>query len=162
MYRDNSIKTIWRTKMKIPYAIAITVTLVLNPMLASAAEGTFCDGAQAPLTTVADFDGNGVVNSKDIAMIAKNVGKKGTYSPLYDRNGDGKLNGIDVHNSSRTMGKTSTTKDREIATASNPCVAAGAEEEATETVTAADAGVTAVDTGTGTQDVNFGGTLGGI
>ncbi|MCK4864145.1 MAG: hypothetical protein KAT06_01850 [Gammaproteobacteria bacterium] len=116
--------------MKIPYTLAITAALILNPLLASAAEGTFCDGLEAPLITVADFDGNGIVNSKDIAMLAKNIGKKGVYSPIFDRNGDGVLNGVDVHNSARTMGQTSTTEEQTIATAADPCAGTGASASA--------------------------------
>lgn len=128
--------------MKIPYSLAIAVTLVLTPLTASAAKGTFCNGVKAPLTEVADFDGNGIVNSKDIAMLAKNVGKKGVYSPVFDRNGDGVLNGIDVHNSTRTMGQTSSTKDQSIATAEDPCAAA-----APAPVVAAPASTTTTSTG---------------
>lgn len=112
--------------MKIPYALAFTA-LFLNPLLASAAtSGTYCEGAVVPLIKVADFDGSGTVNGKDIAMLSKNIGKKGVYSPLFDRDGNGEINVIDLHNATRTMGAPSTPEDQAIAKAEDPCATATA------------------------------------
>ena len=54
--------------------ISFTVTLLIcNPLLAM--ESSTCGQTVAhPLTSVADFDANGIVNGKDIAALAKNIG----------------------------------------------------------------------------------------
>lgn len=99
--------------------VMISVTLLMsNPLLAM--ESSMCGHATAlPLTTVADFDGNGVVNGKDIAALAKHIGKKKDYYALYDRNADGVLNSEDMKLASKDINKTSSNADREIATMYN-------------------------------------------
>lgn len=84
--------------MKILYAVAVTAALALNPLLASAGD------CVAPGTKTADFDSNGVVNGKDISMLAKNVGKKGTYSASLDLNSDGVLDNLDVNIANKNRG----------------------------------------------------------
>ena len=109
---------------KISCTLALTV-LILNPLFVSANEKSSCVKATtAPVTSLADLDANGTVNGKDIALLSKNIGKKkGTYSPLYDRNADGVLDNIDVFLATRDMGKSSTKTDQELATISNAILA---------------------------------------
>ncbi|MDH5600593.1 MAG: hypothetical protein OEY78_04730, partial [Gammaproteobacteria bacterium] len=57
---------------KVPLTFALTVFL-LQPVFVSAEET--CVELNAPVTSVADFDGNGVVNGKDIAILAKQLRK---------------------------------------------------------------------------------------
>lgn len=137
--------------MKIPFILAITTILLSNPMIASADDGASCPELASPVTSVADFDGNGVVNGKDIAILAKHLrksrshrGKKRgfrsrdraskrrnhehashevVYSAMYDRNSDGKVNYIDMFKSTRDMNKESTARDQELATISNAIMA---------------------------------------
>lgn len=102
---------------KITHLLTIAA-LILSPSLVSA--NVSCDDLEAPITSVADFDGNGTVNGKDIAMLAKSMKKKNsTYSALFDRNEDGELDNIDVFLATRDMGKTSTADDQELVTAYN-------------------------------------------
>jgi len=121
--------------------------LILNPLV-SANAAVSCNDLSAPVAIVADFDANGVVNGKDIAVLAKNMGlyqrshnrrsshhrsnknnshrsrhqrsnREATYSALFDRNADGKINSIDMFLATRDMGKTSSTRDQELITAYN-------------------------------------------
>jgi len=141
--------------MKIPYTLAFTV-LFLNPLFVSANETSSCAKATtAPVTSVADLDANGIVNGKDIALLSKNIGKKkGIYSPLFDRNADGKLDNIDVFLATRDMNKNSTKADQELATISNAILAGSytcVEQEQTDTNTNTDT-VVIVNDGEATLD----------
>ena len=95
--------------------IMMSVTLLIsNPLLAM--ESSECGHATAlPLTTVADFDANGVVNGKDIAVLANHIGKNKDYYALYDRNADGVLDSKDINLASKDVNKTSSDADRDIA-----------------------------------------------
>lgn len=57
---------------KISLTIALTVFL-MQPIFVSAEEA--CVELNAPVTSVADFDGNGVVNRRDIATLSKVIRK---------------------------------------------------------------------------------------
>ena len=74
-----------------------------------------CGDPAQPLLSVADFDGQGDVNGLDIALLARNLGKKGSYYAIYDRNGDRELTRADLDLARQDMGKTSTSLDRELA-----------------------------------------------
>lgn len=130
---------------KIPHILALTF-LFFNPLFVSAYDVVSCDDLTAPVTSVADFDANGVVNGKDIRMLAKYVRKNGKsashrnknrshshrsrhnrnyktfYSPLFDRNADGELDNIDLFLATRDMGKTSNQTDQKLATISNEII----------------------------------------
>ena len=132
------------------------VILLILPIFVSAQEGATCDEFTAPFTSVADFDGNGVVNRRDIAMLAKVIRKNKrierrnrtierynsrrsrhhrgeersnsrrlkelkqiVYSPLFDRNGDGDVDIIDMFKATRDMGKSSSQTDQKLVTAYN-------------------------------------------
>lgn len=104
--------------MKIKFVMMSVTILISNPLLAI--ESSECGHATAlPLTTVADFDANGVVNGKDIAALAKHIGKKKDYYALYDRNADGVLDSKDIKLASKDMHKTSSDADRDIASLYN-------------------------------------------
>ena len=93
--------------------------LILNP-LASANADVSCDDLSAPVGLVADFDTNGIVNGKDIAMLAKNMGKKNSsYSAVQDRDGNGVIDTSDMFLATRDMGTPSSTRDQELITAYN-------------------------------------------
>ena len=95
--------------------LVITVALLMSDQL-SAMEGHECDYSTArPLTTVADIDANGIVDGKDISMLAKHVGKQNQYYALYDRNADGDVDARDVDLASKDMKKQSSAGDRDIA-----------------------------------------------
>ncbi len=96
----------------------IVVFLLCDPLFAM--ESSICGQTPAqPLTTVADFDANGIVNGKDIATLAKHIGSNKKYYALYDRNADGVLDNKDIYLASRDINKASTEIDLEIATMYN-------------------------------------------
>lgn len=76
--------------------------------------GALCGDRANPLLSVADFNGDGVVDNNDIVILSKHVGGKGYYA-LYDRNSDGDLTGADVALATKDIGMLSTVPDREIA-----------------------------------------------
>ncbi|MDH5600594.1 MAG: dockerin type I domain-containing protein [Gammaproteobacteria bacterium] len=103
---------------KVSLAFGLTVFL-LQPIFVSAEET--CVELNAPVTSVADFDGNGIVNGQDIAMLAKAMRKnKGgsSYVPMFDRNADGEVDNIDLFKATRDMKKKSTAEDQKLATIS--------------------------------------------
>ena len=103
--------------MKISPALAIML-FIFNPLIASADETALCAEFTEPFPLVADFDANGTVNGKDIAMLAKYMGKKknAVYSVIFDRNDDGEIDVIDMFMSTRDMGKPSSLSDQNLVT----------------------------------------------
>ena len=116
--------------MKTTLSIALTV-LTFNPLFADS--NTSCNRSGAsPLTSVADFNADGIVNGKDIAALSRLIGHRNSrhgghhksrsnhsenaYYALYDRNADGELDNIDVFLATRDMGKSSTQLDKEMVT----------------------------------------------
>lgn len=93
--------------------IALTL-LLTNPLMAR--ESDTCGQTAQPLTSVADFDANGVVDQKDISTLAKHLGKNKPYYALYDVNADGKLDRKDLRQAIFDTRKTSTKADQVIAT----------------------------------------------
>lgn len=99
--------------------ITITTTIALTLLASSplmAMESVTCGQTAQPLTSVADFDANGVVDRKDIRTLAKHIGKKKPYYALYDVNADGKLDRKDLRQAIGDTRKTSTKADQELAT----------------------------------------------
>lgn len=98
----------------IKQALAFTVTLLIcNPLMAN--EVASCGHAASPLTSVADFDANGIVNGKDISILANHLGNKKPYFSLYDRNGDGLVDDTDIELATKDINKNSSQSDQEIA-----------------------------------------------
>lgn len=112
--------------MKISRFLAFAL-LILQPLFVSADEAATCvEKLTAPVIPVADFDANGIVNGKDIAMLAKYMKKNRNelaYSPLFDRNGDGEIDNIDMHSAARDMGRTSTPAQQRLANINNEVLA---------------------------------------
>lgn len=144
--------------MKISRILAFAI-VACHPLFVSAGETDICVEITAPVTSVADFDANGIVDSKDIAILAKHISmqKRASkynraiersnsrdnhghdrsnsrlsqrqlkqdviYSPLFDRNADGEIDGIDLFMATRDMGQASTEEDRKLATISNKILA---------------------------------------
>lgn len=89
------------------------------PVLATAEDhhsGAQCGEPARPLLSVADFDGNGRVDRKDLKLLIA-AKKMGGYYAFYDRNGDHVLNRQDFVAAVRDLGKKSTPLDRELAQA---------------------------------------------
>lgn len=145
---------------KVSLTFALTV-LLLQPIFVSAEET--CVELTAPGPLVADFDGNGVVNRRDIRTIMKyvrhlrihkrlaslqNRGSRRVnsryfrrhlnhevpYSHMYDRDGNGKINYRDVRMAARDMRENSTEEDQKLATIHNE-ILAGTYSCVPETVT---------------------------
>ena len=102
--------------MKINYPLIVSAfsLVVSNAVFANASCG---DPAQA-LLSVADFNGNGIVDATDIATLGRHVGKKSYYG-LYDLDADGDLTGADVNLAAQSLGQASSPTDQEIATIYN-------------------------------------------
>ena len=66
------------------------------------------------LLSVADFNGDGVVNQRDISKIARAV-REGVYYAFYDHNADGKLNRRDIDEAIHDIGLESSDLDQYIA-----------------------------------------------
>ncbi|MDH5659542.1 MAG: dockerin type I domain-containing protein [Gammaproteobacteria bacterium] len=106
--------------------ILVFSLLILNPLLVSASEGSSCVKAGSPMISAADFDSNGTVDGRDIAILARHVDmrkknrhsskKDKAYYALYDINADGELDKKDLMLAKRDIGNRSTKVDQEIAT----------------------------------------------
>jgi hypothetical protein len=73
-----------------------------------------CTGAAQPILSVADFDGNGIVDDNDIILIKK-VEKRDIYYAFYDINVDGELDEEDIKRAKMDLGLESTIADRWLA-----------------------------------------------
>lgn len=74
-----------------------------------------CGDRAQPLLTVADFDGNGIVDMADVGLL-NNAVRDGKYLAIFDRNVDGRLDNSDFGLTANDLGKSSTRLDRELAT----------------------------------------------
>ena len=100
------------------------VTLVVSASLCTPAiaeptvspQHAACGAPAQPLLSVADFDGDGVVDGHDIAWLAKAI-HGGEYYAFYDRNADAKLDVRDLRAAVRDLRKRSSAFDRELAAA---------------------------------------------
>lgn len=86
--------------------------------LASRADGLeeqgCTDAPLQPILSVADFNGDGIVDKKDQALVIEWM-QRGEYVAFFDRNADKRLNGRDVAATVRDRGRRSTALDREVA-----------------------------------------------
>ena len=73
-----------------------------------------CRGEAAPILTVSDFDGNGLVDENDILLL-KNTKKREIYYAFYDINVDGKIDRRDLRYAQSDLGKSSTFLDQQLA-----------------------------------------------
>ena len=114
VYKQDSAIDFYGDNMINARILTVTIAVLFNnPILAM--ESLECGHDKAlPLTAVADVDANGVVNAKDIAMLAKHIGNNKDYYALYDRNADGKLDDEDVTLATRDMKKKSSVSDQQI------------------------------------------------
>lgn len=100
--------------------IASAVLAVGLPLAAQAMESmpppASCGDPARPLLSVADFDGNGRVDGRDIAQLARAIGGRQYYA-FYDRNADGVLDQLDLRAATRDIHRESTAFDRELAAA---------------------------------------------
>lgn len=130
---------------KVSLTFALTVFL-MQPMFVSAEET--CVEITAPVTSVADFNADGIVNRRDMRMLTKYIQharlhrrleklqSKGSgrvnsryfrkhldhnvaFNPMFDRNADGEINQRDVMLVARDMRKHSTEEDQKLATINN-------------------------------------------
>lgn len=97
---------------KVLLLLLATTVLPVSSVLADDHAG--CGDPATPLLAVADFNGDGAVNGKDIALLAREIGS-GAYLALYDRNADGRLDNADVVLASADIGKTSGDTDQRLA-----------------------------------------------
>jgi hypothetical protein len=72
------------------------------------------DAVAQPILSVADFDGDGTVDTDDVTLISHQVGGD-EYIAFFDRNADGQLDGRDVSDTARNRGAASTPLDRQLA-----------------------------------------------
>lgn len=87
------------------------ISLAVNTSVSASA---LCGDPAQPLLSVADFDGNGIVNAKDISTLAQHVGTDRYYA-LYDMDADGALTGADVGLATKDLDQVSTATDQEMA-----------------------------------------------
>jgi hypothetical protein len=83
---------------------------------AAAHSDAVCGDPRHPLLSVADFNGDGVVDGKDVSMIGQKNGQSNkAYYALYDLNADGVIDGQDVSMAANQIGMTSTPLDQWLA-----------------------------------------------
>lgn len=80
----------------------------------SSSEQAQCGDPAQPLLSVADFNGDGKVNRKDMHMLRDAIHEH-KYFAIYDRNADGKLNHDDKHLVNNDMHKMSSDTDQRLA-----------------------------------------------
>lgn len=107
--------------MKKASRILAFALLILNPLASANAAVVYCDELSVlPIGSVADFNTDGIVNGKDIAMLAKYMRKiNSSYSAVLDRDGNGVIDHSDMFLATRDMGLPSLTRDQELITAYN-------------------------------------------
>ena len=102
--------------VKNSYAFAFAFALfTFTPLLVFANEGVSCGTTPLPLLTVADFNGDGIVNGQDINKAAKNISYKKPYYALYDRDANGILDYEDLVTSKTEINSDSTLLDQDLA-----------------------------------------------
>lgn len=99
---------------------SIGVFLTATPALAGSSmpEHMECGAQAKPLLSVADFDGDGLVDRHDLAWLRKVI-REGQYYAIYDRNADNKLDARDLAAAAHDLRKRSTPFDRELVSAFN-------------------------------------------
>ncbi len=105
-------------------SIVVSLSLMLLPMQPVMADDEWeeelndelkeCIVSADPILSVADFDGNGLVDETDIRFVAK-AAEQEYYQAFYDRNVDGEVDKRDVRLSRVDLGAQSTSLDRQIA-----------------------------------------------
>lgn len=71
------------------------------------------DGAE-PITSVSDFNADGVVDNMDVSIITSVI-DSGIYYTIYDRNVDGAVDQLDLDKVNSELGNSSTALDQEVA-----------------------------------------------
>ena len=92
--------------------LGLAISLMMHPAVAH--EDAVCGDPAHPLLSVADFNADGKVNLKDVAMIVRKK-LSHRYYALYDLNADGELDGEDVKTTLHQVGSKSTATDRWLA-----------------------------------------------
>lgn len=97
--------------MKTPLALLAVLT---SPFAHSDEVMHHCPSQAEPLLTVADFNGDGIVTGRDVAMIRQAI-NRGEYLAFFDRNADRQLDLADQHLTVDDMQESSTLLDQQIA-----------------------------------------------
>lgn len=100
--------------MKTNHILIVTIMSILAPVTVHASDHSSCGDASQMLLTVADFNADGRVTYKDMAMIRLAMYDK-KYAAIYDRNADGKLDRGDLYKAWSELGQVSTTTDQQLA-----------------------------------------------
>ena len=105
--------------MNFKKSIISTAICMVTPIAALAADhhdsiSSTCGDPAPPLLSVADFNGDGVVNDSDIRMMKLALHEK-EYFAIYDRNADGKLNKRDLYRAKSDYGQVSSPTDQQLA-----------------------------------------------
>lgn len=88
------------------------LALSLVSSVASAQHHGHCE--TAPVMQTGDFDGNGVVDNADKAMLLAYM-NAGKYAAFFDMNADGKLTGLDVAAVAKNKGMAGSPRDAQMA-----------------------------------------------
>jgi len=97
----------------LPSVVLLILSTTSISLFAGEHERKIC-GVVDPLLSVADFNGNGVVDQDDITLIT-NVKNKEQYYALYDVDTNGKIDDADISLASEQLGSTSQIIDQQLA-----------------------------------------------
>jgi len=97
----------------LPTCIILTLSIGSTSLYAGDNDQTIC-GAVKPLLSVADFNGNGIVDQDDIKLIT-NAKKKELYFALFDVDTNGKVDDEDISIVTGQLGLTSQPIDQQLA-----------------------------------------------
>lgn len=98
------------------FCVLLSSILVMSAAMADDDddERGVCRGEAPAVLTVADFDGNGLVDEGDLLLLKK-AKKKEIYYAFYDVYVDGKIDRHDIRKAEADLGKSSTLLDQQLA-----------------------------------------------
>ena len=104
--------------MRLTYLVTLCALLAFSGSSAFAQEHGHSQASSGPepVLSVADFDGSGEVNDRDLRLVRAQV-ESGEYIAFFDRNADGVLNARDIELTQSEAGMQSEYVDQELAMA---------------------------------------------
>ncbi len=96
------------------YTLIVVVSCLIPSLTYASGESASCGDPLSPILQTADFNGDGEVNGRDIAMLAKDHAR-GSYKSLYDLDADGVVDVDDITLASHAAGAVSSETDQQLA-----------------------------------------------